>query len=207
MLSLFRLVSFAVLALPLFQLVDAHAIKRAPVVGSNGDRLAKRLPQPRPKRLFSSYGAIWHSYQHLCTFDFFRLGSVLVLLVGICLAIFNPFSVFNAVSASFILIRGPVFHRVRTSSTTPAPVATRTGYISLEKINTATPMRKRDTFPGYIGSYGMVPKPPGSSGQTAFVYTYTVPSSASIPVQFNVDMDPVRMYLDSLSTSCDKLHL
>ena len=58
MLSIFRVVSLLLIALSLFSAVDAYSAKRAPV-GSNGERLAKRLPLPRPKRLYDPNRRTW----------------------------------------------------------------------------------------------------------------------------------------------------
>ena len=53
MLSIYRVAALALVALSLFQIVDAYVVRRAPAAGSNGDRLAKGLPPAHPKRLFN----------------------------------------------------------------------------------------------------------------------------------------------------------
>lgn len=56
MLTLFRVAAFALVALSLFQVINARIVKRAPLQGvTNAERLAKRLPLARPKRLYDPY--------------------------------------------------------------------------------------------------------------------------------------------------------
>ena len=61
MLSIYRVVSLAFIALSLFQVVDALVVRRAPAAGSNGARLARRLPLARPKRLYDPLRRTCHS--------------------------------------------------------------------------------------------------------------------------------------------------
>ncbi|KAJ3559024.1 hypothetical protein NM688_g591 [Phlebia brevispora] len=195
MFSLFRVVSFALLALSLLQLIDAYAVRRVPA-GSNGERLAKRLPLPRPKRLYDPY-------RHVA-----RQGpSVLPTSVASSTPISSspsgaPTSAPSSAPPSSLAPSSlppsspppsslpPSSVPSSTPSSTPtsqAPSATRTGYIALETINAGTPT-KRDSYLGYMGTLGMasaLPQP-GVNTPSAWTYKYVVPQAADDAISFSV---------------------
>ena len=72
MFSIFRVLCFALLTLSLSGIVDARFVKRAPV-GANGERLARRLPLPRPKRLYDPYKREYRYHENTVTLLSMRL--------------------------------------------------------------------------------------------------------------------------------------
>ncbi|KIP06564.1 hypothetical protein PHLGIDRAFT_35888 [Phlebiopsis gigantea 11061_1 CR5-6] len=184
MLALHRALSFTLVALSLLQFAHAHAI------ASNAQRLARGLAPAPPKRLFDPH-------YRAARDDVPSSLPTSASASDPASATPPPSSSASSASSSSDPSSASSASSSSASSASstpilPTPGTVQTGAIGVYATSTA-PTKKRDTFLGYMGAYGLSSTFGTGAASDGWTYSFTEPDPLSAVVQLNHPSTPYRL--------------